>query len=72
LCFEFDYRVLSGRYRIITFCGSETLIDREWHLALEMSTSRMAHDDRERERHLQNNNTTKPEQLMLSKTDSSI
>jgi hypothetical protein len=33
-----------------TFCGSETLIDRERHLALEMLTSRMAHTEKERER----------------------
>jgi hypothetical protein len=39
-----------------TFCGSETLIDRERHIALEMSALRMAHADRERETHLQNNN----------------
>jgi hypothetical protein len=51
------------------FCGSETLVDRERHLALEMLTSRMAHTERERETHLQNNNKTKPEQLKLSKTD---
>jgi hypothetical protein len=31
-------------------CGSETLIDQEQHLALEMPTSRTAHADRERER----------------------
>jgi hypothetical protein len=31
-----------------------TLDDQEWHLALEMPTSRMAHAERERERaHLQ-------------------
>jgi hypothetical protein len=69
LSFEFDYRVLSGRWRIKTFCGSETLVDRERHLILEMSTSRMAHADRERETHLQNNFKAKPEQLKLSKTN---
>jgi hypothetical protein len=69
--FEFDYTVLSGRLRIKTFCGSETIIDRERHLALEMMTSRMAHAPRERETHLQNNNKAKPEQLKLSKTDPS-
>jgi hypothetical protein len=52
-----------------TFCGSETLIDRERHLALEMSTSRMAHAERKRETYLQNNNKSKPEYLKLSKTD---
>jgi hypothetical protein len=30
-------------------CESETLVDRERHLTLEMSTSRMAHANRERE-----------------------
>jgi hypothetical protein len=45
-----------------------TLDDQERHLALEISTSRMAHAERERERaHLQNNNKAKPEQLKLSK-----
>jgi hypothetical protein len=28
-------------------CGSETLVDQELHLALEMPTSRMAQDKRE-------------------------
>jgi hypothetical protein len=50
LSFEFNYRVLSGRSRIKTFRGSEIVVDRERHLALEMPTSRMAHADRERER----------------------
>jgi hypothetical protein len=53
-------------------CGSETLVDREWYLAIEIPTSRMAHVDRERETHLQNNNKAKPEQLKLSKTDPSM
>jgi hypothetical protein len=44
-------------------------MNQEWHLALEMPTSRMAHTEKERERaHLQNNIKTKPEQLKLSKT----
>jgi hypothetical protein len=50
------------------FCRSETLVAREWHLALEMPTSRTAHVERERETHLQNNNKEKPEQLKLNKT----
>jgi hypothetical protein len=46
-----------------------TLDDQEWHLTLEMLTSRTAHAERERERaHLQNNIKLKPEQLNLSKT----
>jgi hypothetical protein len=54
----------------------KTLDDQEWHLALEMPTSRMMHPERERERereraHLQNNIKAKPEQLNLSKTDPS-
>jgi hypothetical protein len=44
------------------------LIDREWHLALEMPMSRMAHADRERENTPATNNKAKPEQLNLSKT----
>jgi hypothetical protein len=49
-----------------------TLDDPEWHLALEMPTSRMAHAARERERaHLQNNINAKPEQLKLRKTNPS-
>jgi hypothetical protein len=44
-------------------------MNQEWHLALEMPTSRMAHTEKERERaHLQNNIKAKPEQLKLSKT----
>jgi hypothetical protein len=46
-----------------------TLGDQEWHLALGMQTSRMAHAERERERaNLQNNIKAKPEQLKLNKT----
>jgi hypothetical protein len=52
LSFEFDYRVLSGRWRIKHFAEVKTLDDGEQHLALEMTTSRMAHADRERETHL--------------------
>jgi hypothetical protein len=48
----------------------KTLDGQEWHLALEMLTSRRAHTDRERERtHLQNNIKTKLEQLKLGRTD---
>jgi hypothetical protein len=47
------------------------LDDREWYLALGVPTSRMAHADKERETHLQNNNKAKPEQLKLMKTDPS-
>jgi hypothetical protein len=55
------------------FVEAKTLDDREWHLALEMPTSRMAHTDRERERrHLQNNIKATSEQLKLSKTDPSM
>jgi hypothetical protein len=53
-----DYIVLSGRSKIKIFYGSNTLIDQEQHLALEIPTSRTAHAERERERertHLQNN-----------------
>jgi hypothetical protein len=41
---------LSGRLRIKTFAEAKTLDDQERHLALEMSTSRMVHAERERER----------------------
>jgi hypothetical protein len=52
---------------------AKTLYNQEQHLALEMPTSEMAHIGRERERtHLQNNTKIKPEQLKLSKTDSSM
>jgi hypothetical protein len=55
------------------FVEAKTLDDREWHPALEMPTSRMAHTDRERERrHLQNNIKATSEQLKLSKTDPSM
>jgi hypothetical protein len=50
LSFEFNYRVLSRRKGIKMIYGSETLIDQEQHLALEMSTSKMAHAGIERER----------------------
>jgi hypothetical protein len=43
-------------------------MNQEWHLALETPISRMAHAEREREIHLQNNIKAKPEQLKLSKT----
>jgi hypothetical protein len=44
------------------FVKAGTLDDQERHLALEMSTSRMAHTERERERaHLRNNIKTNPE-----------
>jgi hypothetical protein len=43
-------------------------MNQEQHLALEMLTSRMAHTEREREIHLQNNIKAKPEQLKLRKT----
>jgi hypothetical protein len=49
LSFEFDYRVLSERLRIKEICESETLDDQEWHLALEIPTSKTAHTGRERE-----------------------
>jgi hypothetical protein len=48
---------------------AKTFDDREWHIALEMSTSRMAHAKREREiAHLQNNINAKPKKLKLSMT----
>jgi hypothetical protein len=50
---EFWIRLQSFKRKIENkniFCGSETLIDREWHLALEIPTLRTAHTDRERER----------------------
>jgi hypothetical protein len=49
LSFEFDYRVLSKRLRIKMFAEVKTLDDREWHLALEIPTSRTAHTKRKRE-----------------------
>jgi hypothetical protein len=49
LSLEFDYRVLSERLRIKEICGSETLDDQEWHLTLEIPTSKTAHTGRERE-----------------------
>jgi hypothetical protein len=47
-------------------------MNQEWHLALEIPTSRTAHAEREREIHLQNNIKAKLEQLKLSKTYPSI
>jgi flagellar basal body rod protein FlgF len=49
LSFEFHYRVLSGKIEDKNICGSETLIDRERQLALEMPTTRTAHANKERE-----------------------
>jgi hypothetical protein len=64
---------LNGRLRIKHLCRSESLDDKEWHLALEMPISETAHAGRGRERtHLQNNIKAKPEQIKLSKTDPSI
>jgi hypothetical protein len=45
-----------------------SLIGQGRHLVLEMSTSEMAHAERERENTPVNNNKVKPEQLKLSKT----
>jgi hypothetical protein len=42
------------------FAEAVTLDDQEWHLALGIPTSRMAHVERERAQ-LQNNIKTKPE-----------
>jgi hypothetical protein len=72
LSFEFNYRVLSGRKSVKWFAEAKTLDDQEWYFALEMLTLRMAHANRERETHLQNNIKAKPEQLKLSKTDPSM
>jgi hypothetical protein len=47
LSFEFDYRVLSGRLKIKHICESETLVDQERHIALEMPTLKMAYAERE-------------------------
>jgi hypothetical protein len=56
-----------------THLRERSLVDQEWHFALEMSTSEMAHVGRERERtQLQNNNKTKPKQLKLNKTNLSM
>jgi hypothetical protein len=47
---------------------ARTLDDQEHHITLEMSTSRTAQVDRERENtHHQNNIKAKPKQLKLSK-----
>jgi hypothetical protein len=47
--FEFDYRVwVEERIKYI-FAEAKTLESQERYLALEMSTSRMAHVERERE-----------------------
>jgi hypothetical protein len=47
----------------------KTFYDRERHLTLVMSTSKMAHVNRERQRtHLQNNIKANPEKLKLGKT----
>jgi hypothetical protein len=69
LSFKFNYRVLSRRERIKTICESETLVDQERHLALEMSTSRTVQLKGRERSHLQNNNKAKPKQVKLSKTD---
>jgi hypothetical protein len=47
---------------------NQTLHGLGQHFALEISTSRTAHADRERETHRQNNIKAKPVQLKLSKT----
>jgi hypothetical protein len=41
---------LSGILRVKYFAEAKTLDDQERHLALEMSISKMAHVERERER----------------------
>jgi hypothetical protein len=47
LSFEFNYGVLSGRYRIKIFCGTKNT--RRPHLTLEMPASRIAYAKNERE-----------------------
>jgi 3-phenylpropionate/cinnamic acid dioxygenase small subunit len=42
---EFEQKIENKRY----FTEARTLDDQEWHLALEMPTSRTAHTVRERE-----------------------
>jgi hypothetical protein len=70
LSFEFDYRVSNERLRIKEIYRSNHSMNQEWHLALGMPSSEMAHIGRERERiHLQNNIKAKAEQLKFSKTD---
>jgi hypothetical protein len=61
---------LSERYKIKTFSEVGTLDDQEWHVALEMPTSRMAHAERERESTptKQHQGKAKLEQLKLNKT----
>jgi hypothetical protein len=54
--------------RIKYILRKRTLHGLEQQLTLEKSTSRMAHVDRERETHLQNNIEAKHEQLKLNKS----
>jgi hypothetical protein len=43
LSFEFNYKVLSGRLRIKDIYGSDHSMNQEWHLALGLLSSEMAH-----------------------------
>jgi hypothetical protein len=51
LSFEFNYRVLSGRLEIKEIGGNDHSMNQKLHLALGMPISKMAHVDREREKH---------------------
>jgi hypothetical protein len=59
---------LSGRENKLDFAEAKTLDGLEWHLALEMPTSRTAHTERERENTPAKQHQAKPEQLKLNKT----
>jgi hypothetical protein len=64
---EFE-RKIENKYDL----RKRSLNDQERRLALQLSTTEMAHIRRERERtHLQNNFKTKPGQLKLTKIDQS-
>jgi hypothetical protein len=71
LQFKFQIRLQSFKQKIKnkTHLRKRSLVDQEWHLALEVLTSEIAHTEREGESHLQNNIKVKPEQLKLNKTD---
>jgi hypothetical protein len=55
-----------------THLWKRSIINQEWHLALEVLTSEMAHTGMERENTPAKQHQAKPEQLKLNKTNPSM
>jgi hypothetical protein len=69
LSFEFDYRVLSGKFRINIFAEAVAHRSRMTPYPRDADLRNGSRREGERETHLQNSIKAKPEQLKLCKTD---